>query len=400
MALADTRRAIGAVTQLLHDRLLANAAPPVAEVTVGRPEPGGQFPTNPRLNLFLYEIEFDGHLKNISLDEGQPAPLWLVLHYLLTAYDQGGESDSIDAHEILGDGIRLLQGLNFFSLADLPANTVSALTDSPDMLKLTFDASTSDLLSKLMQGTDEKYRCSVGFQVRPVMIAPSEAPSYSLLVGINYQADSVIGEEGIQLPVLPSMGPTITSVTPDKVDVGDSLTITGNELHLSDLAVLFGPAELPITSQQPGRLACLMDNALAGGTVISAGNHSVAVAQRLPSGRLRKSNLLIGGLRPRLDTAVPAGLAATPEAQITGVIDLTGILLGTEDDDVFVVLYRDGEVVALFDQFVRPVGPPPQTQMQLQITAGDGVSPGTYRVIARINGQQATNSPAVDLVAP
>src|SRR5262245_25788810 len=114
MALAETGRAIGAVTQLLHDRLLANwLGIGLADVSVGRSAPPHTNGTRPRLNLFLYEIHFDEHLKNVALDEGQPAPLWLVLRYLLTAFDENGESDSAEAHELLGQGIRVLHDLNF-----------------------------------------------------------------------------------------------------------------------------------------------------------------------------------------------------------------------------------------------------------------------------------------------
>jgi hypothetical protein len=235
-----------------------------------------------------------------------------------------------------------------------------------------------------MQGADEKYRCSVGFQVRPVMIASREPADYALLVGVDYQADAVIGEAGIQLPVLPSLGPSLTSLTPPSAEVGDSLTLTGADLHLSDLVIQFGPVELPITTQR----------------TISAGNHPVTVAQALPSGRRRHSNMLVGGLKPRLDTAVPGALALTAEGWITGTIELTGSLLGTDQDDVFVALYRDGAVVRTFDVFVRPVAPPPQIQMQLQITAGAQVPPGAYRVILRVNGQQARTSPEILLVGP
>ena len=74
------------------------------------------------------------------------------------------------------------------------------------------------------------------------------------------------------------------------------------------------------------------------GTAISAGNHPVTVAQALPSGRRRHSNMLVGGLKPRLDTAVPGGLAVTGEGGITGTVELNGILLGPDQDDVFLAL--------------------------------------------------------------
>jgi hypothetical protein len=108
----------------------------------------------------------------------------------------------------------------------------------------------------------------------------------------------------------------------------------------------------------------------------------------------------VGGLLPRLDTAVPSGVVPSPAdaTRVVGDIDLTGILLGTPTDDVFVGLYRAGRVVRAFDTFVYPPGPMTQTQMRLQITEATAVLPGPYRVILRVNGQQALNSPEVDLV--
>src|SRR5437879_2840679 len=112
MTLAKTGGAIAAVTQTLRERLTAFLGSAVNRVTVGRPEPPSSAGES-RLNLFLYEIHLDEHLRNESLDEGQPPPLWLVLRYLMTAFDEGGDSDSTDAHEILGEGMRALDALNY-----------------------------------------------------------------------------------------------------------------------------------------------------------------------------------------------------------------------------------------------------------------------------------------------
>src|SRR5829696_3708248 len=120
MALSDTGKAIGAVTDALRDRLDTRSG---IHVTVGRPEKdqGGT-----RLNLFLYEVVFDPSLKNEPLDEGQPPPLWLVLKYLLTAFDDLKESDSIQAYEYLGRGLGALQSLNYLSTTTIT---------NPDYLK-------------------------------------------------------------------------------------------------------------------------------------------------------------------------------------------------------------------------------------------------------------------------
>src|SRR5678815_563357 len=100
MALLNTSKAIGAVTKTLRERLTTALGSAVDLVTVGRPEPPSQNSHISRLNLFLYELHLDECLRNESLDDGQPPPLWLVLHYLVTAFDSAGESDNEDAHGI------------------------------------------------------------------------------------------------------------------------------------------------------------------------------------------------------------------------------------------------------------------------------------------------------------
>jgi len=397
MALADTGKAIGSVTKLLIDRLGTITG---FNITVGRPEPKLHDVSGRRLNLFLYEALFDPSLKNVYLDEGQPPPLWLVLKYLLTAFDDEGDSDTAIAHDYLGEGIRAIQESSYLYLtASTNADVRKALNDSPEILKITFDNVPSDLLSKLMQGSDEKYRFSVGFEVRPIMIATGEPVSYSLVVGIDYTAnpDEAIGEKGIQIPVIPSMGSKISTVSPSKFEVGSTLTILGSDLNLSDLIVSIGQVELAITSQRPNKIQCVVDGTV-NGTVISAGSKPISVVQLLPTGRRRSSNLLVVDLLPTLDSATVDSLAHVPPggptSNVFGKIKLYGILLGGENDDIIVGLYKDGMTVKVFDEFTVTLA---QSELTLAIDQSKAVPPGKYRVILRVNGQQAKNSPEVDL---
>jgi Pvc16 N-terminal domain len=388
VALADTGKAIGAVSQLLRDRLLARLSGTVSNVRIGKPEMSGEGITNPRLNLFLYEIQIDPHLRNRSLDPGQSTPLWLVLKYLLTAFDEAGDSDSIESHQYLGEAMRVLQELSFLPLNSLPSDVIEALNPNPEALKITFDSTSSELISKLMQGPDEKYRCSVGFEVRPVMIATGESSAYSLLVGVDYVNDTIIGAQGIQIPVLASMGPKIDAISPTKISLPlppelSILTIRGNNLNLSNLTVLLGSVVLQIVAKSPDILKCELNGNIRNGSAISAGSHPVCVVESLPNGKTRSSNLLVASLLP-----VVTGVAFS-----LGNLNLEGFLLGTASDDVFVALYQNGKTVRVFDQFVEILpAPPAQTQLRVQIT---DTLPGTYRVILRVNGQQAQNSPEV-----
>lgn len=389
MALADSGRAIGAVTKLLQDHLIRRGF----AVTVGKPEQAALNDTRAKLNLFLYQTDFDGSLRNVSLDEQRPPPLWFCLKYLVTAFDDDESSDTAGAHELLGRGLSALHELNFLRLDSLTAPDVRrALENSPEPFKITFDETSADLLSKIMQGTDEKYRLSVAFQVRPVMIVPAEPPSYGLLVGVDYtQAPpAVIGEDGVGLAVLASLGAVLEEVEPERFEPGEEFEIRGEDLQLGGLECWLGPAQLSIVAQRPERMTVRAEGAvpfgategpIAAGGAIAAGEHPLWLRQLMPNGRYRASNLLVAQLLPVVDSVA---LAA-------GDLQITGLLLGRTEDDVLVALYQDGRVVRMFDSAATSAD-----QKSLTVTgAAAGTAAGQYLVIVRVNGQQARRSPAV-----
>jgi hypothetical protein len=277
-------------------------------------------------------------------------------------------------------------------------------------MKITFDNATTELLSKVMQGTDEKYRFSAAFEVRPVMIAGTTPPESSLLVGVDYTTTptSIIGEEGVQIEVFPMDGPEITSIDPFRFEPNGIVTLRGSSLAKPGLSVRVGAAECPVVAQSEEWLRFRANGLIQTGTVISAGSQPISVLQTLPNGKARSSGLLVGRLLPVLTSITPpAGgftLSGGPGTPVFGYIDLQGFLLGLEDDDVYVALTRNGVAVRLFDTFVRPAAPVPpnpvilQQQMQLQIPSTAPMEQGRYRLILRVNGSQAKNSPEIDIV--
>ena len=397
MPLAATSGAIGAVSQLLRDHLTTQL-PGVGDVLVGRPHlaAGG---SALRLNLFLYEVQFDPHLKNISLEEDGPPPLWLSLKYLLTAFDATGDSDSIDAHELLGAGIRALQAVNF---APPPGTNVPELDDSPDMLKVTFDDATPELVSRITQGSDERFRCSVGFQIRPLMIAPPEPATTGLLVGVDYTAGSstILPEAAVQVAVVPTLGPQLTSVLPLTFEAGAALSIRGTGLTPPEVSLEFDGAPLTIVERRPDGVEATVPLAFNAGVLVSAGTWPLIAVRLLAGGRRRSSNPLVAGLRPLLNTAVVGANVIDPTTNITyRTVNLTGRLLGTDDDDVIAAVRRNGVTYGPFDRFVPPAVPPviAQSERQLQIPATEPLPAGSYRLILRVNGQQARHSPEIIL---
>jgi hypothetical protein len=381
VALADSSRAIGAATRLLQDQLIRRGF----EVVIGRPELAARDNTIPKLNLFLYETEIDAQMRNLSLREGESPPLWLVLRYLLTAFEDSDSSDSAVAHELLGRGLAALQEMSYLRLdAGVPLSDSAALEHNPEPLKLTLEQTPSELLSKVMQGTDERYRLSAAFQLRPIMIAPASAPRASLLVGVDYTQPlhTEIGGRGIGVAVEPTLGPQLSRVVPLRFEAGATVDVFGSDLFGTDLEVVLGSLVLTVIERRPDRLRVRIDGPIADGA-ISAGEWPLIVRRRLSSTRTRSSNLLAPQLLPTLESARFDGADLL----------LEGTLLGGASDDVIVSFCRasDGFTVVTLDTFDTS-----ETQHQLIARGGASAAPAdTYRLVLRVNGQQARSSPLV-----
>jgi hypothetical protein len=392
MAAVDTPHAIGAVSLLLRDHLLRRGF----EVTIGRPDEAAHNNTTAKLNLFLYESAFDPQLRNVELRRGDPPPLWLVLKYLLTAFDDGERSDSADAHDLLGRGIAALQELSLLRLVPpvIPA-VQAALQDNPEPLKLSFDDANVELLSKLMQGSDEAYRLSMAFQVRPVLIMPAAPSGSSLLVGIDYTTtpQTVIGEAGVAIDVIPTMGPRLERIEPVAFEAGAVIELFGADLHGADIEVALGEQPLTILEQHPERLRVRVEGTppapITSGATLSAGELSLVVRRRLSPTRVRSSAPQLARLLP---TVTAAGL-------VGGDLQVSGRLLGrgplqAGTDDVVVALFRNGVTVRLFDGVADASD---QNLLIVPGVAAAGLDPGAYLVIVRVNNQQARVSPMLNL---
>ncbi len=395
---------MGAVSNFLKTKMtpaLSNQSPnPTISVQRPQTDTGTGTATQPRLNLFLYEVQIDSSMRNVSLTPGRPAPLWVVLRYLLTAFDASGESDTIGAHNVLGLGMQFLMGLNPVLSGSLGS---AALQDNPEPLKLTFDDSTPDLLSRLMQGPDDKYRCSAAFQIRPVLIATNDPPTGMQLVGIDYLTGVRVGESGIHNIVLPNLGPQLLTLTPSMVELGDTLTLTGSNLELSDLYVAFGPAQLIPNMQRPDTLSVVVAAASLNPTQLSAGDQPVVVTQSLPEGMARSSGVLVVTLLPTVLSMTLSNLQAVSVSNpnVYGTISISGKMLGTAQDYIEFVLLQSGTVALLLDRIDPSFSlPANQSALQFVIPPTSAVQPGTYLGIVRVNGAAARQSALLNLVAP
>ena len=262
-----------------------------------------------------------------------------------------------------------------------------------------------------MQGPDQLYRSSAGFEVRPIMLSPSGLPSYSLLVGIDYTQDPIveIGEKGVQIDVnaLPPRS-SITTIT-SKFELDTTIIIYGKNLDSPGLAVYFDPFELVITLQTKDMIECHIATPIIDENSIAAGSRVLYVVQNMASILQRRtSNLVIGSLIPKVESATPNSISkvsdpSTGNPLIEGNIDMLGNLLGRIEDDVIVGLYKDGKTTnVLTEIIVNPTSPlsSPQHSVRLPIRSANKVTPDTYRLIYTVNGEQAKSSPLVRLDTP
>jgi hypothetical protein len=351
------------------------------QVSVGRPEEATKS-NGPKLNLFLYRIGFDASLRNLTLDAGQQPPIWLVLYYLLTAFDEKSESDSSAAHSLFGRGILALQELNFLR------PTATELAKNPEPLKITFDDADVELLSKLMQGSDEKYRVSAAFQVRPVMIMGDQPASYAPLVktvGPPVPNPPPYDQTGVW--VLPNLGPRLETLAPERTTLGATLTLSGSDLGDVDW-IQVGPLSIAATLEASGDVTGVVPAAAA----LSAGSYPVTVTRPFASHIIRSNALLVHVL-PKLSSATPSALlpvSAVPplDPRVFGHLHITGDRLGSADDSIFVAFFGNGDLALTFEA----TGTVAQTSLDIDVPIGKALDPGTYRIILRVNGEQADDA--------
>lgn len=387
---APSSEAIGAVSELLSTRL--SSALNNLPVSIGRPDVAATSQGGRTLNLFLYRVAVDPHLRNEPLDAGQMPPLWLSLHYLLTAFDSARESDSAAAHRLLGQGMAALQELNFLR----PPNTSLALVKNPEPLKLTFDDADVELLSKLMQGSDERFRLSAAVQVRPVMVRletpPQHAPLVQTIGPLVPQPSGPPAPAGIT--VLPSLGAVLDAIEPARFVAGTPVTLRGTDMA-GYTEVSLGTTLLPLAVHPDGTASFIVPAAAA----LAANGYPLFILRTLPSGRKISSNAVLAELMPQVTgVALDGPLSVLPPGGATdprhGSFTVTGSQLGGSTESVFASLVLDGRTLGLFE----PDAGGTQTQLRFTVPAAKALPPGSYRVVVRVNGQQAVESPALGWV--
>jgi hypothetical protein len=329
---------------LLADRV--EPPPNVASVpvTVSTPQadPNAAPAAEPtRLNLFLYRITENEHLKNQeSPGRGHPGtyghpPLCLNLHYLLTAYgstdDQGFFNES-RAHFVLGSAMRVLHDHAELTDRVVTVRTPSgepvldpALLEQPEPVRLTLEPLSLDDLTKVWTALTLPYRLSAAYDVRVARIESRRPRRVTRPVGEPPAGPRVL--------VTTLRNPRITNLQVHRQDtaagvespflyarIGDTLILRGHDLDGTDARVRLGGLPIPVAVPAAQRAEVVVPDAdLPGGIPIpeerrlQPGPQPVSVQVGFPGlpGRLVASNQAMVMLVPQVATLTPH-TAATP----------------------------------------------------------------------------------------
>jgi len=242
------------------------SALPPDRVTTGATEPSV-------LNLFLYMVTPNPGWRNADLASRDGSggrltnpPLALDLHYMMSAY---GKAD-LFAEIILGHGLQVLFEFpvltrpliqQIFSgplIQPLALLSTSGLADQEELVKLTPQLLTTEELSKLWTGFQDKYRATAAFLATVVLIrADDPVPS----PGIPVRKPLVFAQP-LPQPFIASVDPPIVTYDPSA-----TVALVGTQLLATGTMVQFqaGTPVAPAAGSTPFRVVAPLPAGLLAG---------------------------------------------------------------------------------------------------------------------------------------
>ncbi len=269
--------ALAGVSLTLRNLLEDRMEQPV-DVTIAPPDVQVSGFTERRVNLYLYQLAENPHLKNQELPGqghagtlGRP-PLSLDLNYLVTAYgaSETGPHADLDAQQILGDVMRAFHEFPLITpglhRGDLPANPqildVSLLGEL-ERIKITLHPTSVDELSKIWTALPQaSFRRSVAYNVSVVQIDSRRRRA------------SVLPVQERRVYAFPIAMPRITEVRRDPAfhdveggitEVGDTILVLGENLGATGTRVRIGEVLVAVAAPQATRLELIVPAGLPAG---------------------------------------------------------------------------------------------------------------------------------------
>jgi hypothetical protein len=310
-------RAIEAVTETLRGivdagvkRVTAGARAitlPPHEITASQ---------EPQVNVFLYQAEIDGALRNTDPvnvapgESAQPA-LPLILHYLITPY--APNADDIQAHRLLGAALQAVHSHPVLTPTDLAdAAPFSDISHQVESVRICWQPLDDKDIYSLWSIFQAPYRISTAFELRVVLIDSTVTGSAPLPVTKR-------GSTGRGPVVNASVGyPEITSVIaplgqPSALP-GEQVSLLGAGLSATTVTVLLShPVLAQPISIAPNR-ATGNEVTFTVPATAPAGFGTVALSLSTPGTSDLLSNDVPFGVSPKITSPLPATVAASVHA--------------------------------------------------------------------------------------
>ena len=361
----------GDISGILSSNVEVSALPPDRILSNGGLD-------QPQLNIYMYLATPNTGWRNECLPSrnatGQSIsnpPLALDLHYLLTAY---GVAD-LDAEILLGYAMHLLHESPVLERSDIESAldqlvaplddlSESGLADQMEKIKFTPEYLNTEEMSKLWTAVQSNYRPTAAYQASVVLIE-SEQPVHTPLP---------VRER--LLHVMPFQRPDIDQLSPERITVGELLTIEGTGLAGDVTRLRFANGVRDPDSVTNAQITFTVDASL------SAGIQSVQVVHEIelgdpPESRLgTDSNIVPFILLPTIENPMPINVAAgnTLSLNITPPVESdqnASIMLGATEINI------------------PPRGENDPPAVQLGFPIPEGLPTGDYLLRLRVDGAQS-----------
>jgi Pvc16 N-terminal domain len=324
-------RAIEAVTETLRgivDAGVKSVAPGAHAITL--PPHNITASQEPRVNVFLYQAEIDGALRNTDPvnaapgESGQPA-LPLILHYLITPY--APDADDVQAHRLLGGALQALHSHPHLTATDLArAAPYSDIAHQVEWVRICWQPLDDKDIYSLWSTFQAPYRISAAFELRVVLIdstVAGRAPLPVLSRGSTGRGPVVAGSVGY-----PEITEVIAPLSQPTAVPGERVRLLGAGLAATTVTVLLNHPVLP------GPLRITPDSAtdsevtftVPAGAPIGFGTVALSLHTAGTSDQL--SNDAPFGVGPTITSPLPAHVAASSRSATLAVTCSPGARAG------------------------------------------------------------------------
>ncbi|MGH3796778.1 MAG: DUF4255 domain-containing protein [Pseudonocardiaceae bacterium] len=267
-------RAIEAVTATLV-RLVDDAVKEVGGArAIAQPPHEVQTNGDPlQVNLFLYQTDVDGALRNEDAPDRLPGetgdpPLPLVLHYLLTPYVRDGKD--IDAHRLLGLAVRALQEQALLSRTQLAdAAPFSDVAQQLERIRITWQPLGEKDIYSLWSAFQTPYRLSTAFEVRAVLIDSRRPPRTPVpVLKRGRQDEGPVARGDLESP-FPELTAAVPAGNQPAARLGEQVVLRGANLAAQTVEVRLSHPLVP----DPVTIAVPAADAGADQVQFSLGDH-------------------------------------------------------------------------------------------------------------------------------